>query len=55
MFTTIDKAIAAMIGGLGSFLMLKFGIDLSLSADTINMISVGVSTFLTWLVPNKTA
>ena len=54
MFTTVDKAIAAILGGLVSFLALKFGFQADwLTADMINTISVAVSGLLVYLVPNK--
>ena len=53
MFTTIDKAIAAVLGGIASFLMLQYGLELSfLTPEMITMISSLVAGFLTYLVPN---
>lgn len=53
MFTSIDKALVALIGvilfGLNNYL----GIEFDLPTDTLNAI-VGVLTpILTWVVPNK--
>lgn len=54
MFTTVDKAIAAVIGGLVSFLALQFGISADwLTPELQVMISSAVSGLLTYLVPNK--
>jgi zinc transporter ZupT len=54
MFTTIDKAIAAVLGGLVSFLALKFGIQADwLTPDLINTLSVAIAGALVYLVPNK--
>lgn len=54
MFTTVDKAIAAILGGAVSFLALKFGIGADwISADVINSISIAVAGILVYLVPNK--
>lgn len=54
MFTTVDKAIAAVLGGLISFLALKFGVNVPwITPDLINTISIAVAGALTYLVPNK--
>lgn len=56
MFTTIDKAIAAVVGGIASFLLLKFGIHADwLTPDIINTLSIAVAGLLTYWVPNKQA
>ena len=38
MFTTVDKALAALVMGLLSILNLLFGIDLGLSPETVSAI-----------------
>lgn len=54
MFTTIDKAIAAVIGGLASFAFMKWGIQLEwLTPEVINTLSVLISGMLVYIVPNK--
>jgi hypothetical protein len=54
MFTTIDKAIAAVLGGLISFLALKFGINVDwMTPDLLNSISIAIAGVLVYLVPNK--
>jgi len=54
MYTTIDKALAAIIGGFASFLLLKFGVHTDwLTPDLINTISLAIAGGLTYLVPNK--
>jgi len=54
MFTTVDKALAAIIGGFASLLALKFGIHADwLTPDLINSISIAVAGGLVYLVPNK--
>jgi hypothetical protein len=54
MFTTADKAIAAILGGLVSFAALKWGIQIDwLTPDFINTISIAVAGILVYLVPNK--
>lgn len=54
MFTTIDKAIAAVLGGALSFLALKFGVQVEwMTPDLINSISIAVAGVLTYVVPNR--
>jgi hypothetical protein len=54
MLTSVDKAIAAILGGLVSFLALKFGVQVDwMTPDLINSISIAVAGVLTYLVPNK--
>ncbi len=56
MFTTVDKAIAAVLGGLSSFALLQYGLELEfLTPEMITMISSLVAGFLTYLVPNAPA
>ncbi len=55
MFTTIDKAFAAIIGGFGSFAALQWGFSVDwLTPELTAMISTAFATLLTYLVPNKT-
>lgn len=55
MFTSYDKAIAAVIGGLAFVLAKAAGIDFlaDLSADTIGAISAVLAGILVYFVPNK--
>ena len=54
MFTTVDKAIAAILGGLVSFATLKWGVQLDwLTPDLINTLSIAIAGALVYLVPNK--
>ena len=53
MFTTIDKALAALLPPLVAFIGLLTGIDLGLSPELLAAIAAGLSGILTWLVPNK--
>jgi len=56
MFTTIDKAIAAIIGGVAGFLALKFGFSADwLTPEMVVMVSSALAGLLTYLVPNKPA
>lgn len=56
MFTTVDKALAAIIGGFVSFAALKFGFHADwLTPDLINTISVAIAGALVYVVPNKPA
>lgn len=54
MFTTFDKAIAAIIGGFASALVL-YGIipEGTASAETIGLVSNFSAAALVWLIPNK--
>lgn len=54
MFTTIDKAIAAVLGGLISFFTLQFGIQVEwMTPELVGTISSVVTGLLVYLVPNK--
>lgn len=54
MFSTVDKAIAAILGGLISFLAMRFGLALDfLTPEVINTLSVMIAGILAWAVPNK--
>lgn len=55
MFTTIDKALAALVMAVLYLLNTFLGIDLGWSAETINTIIAAVTPVLVWLVPNKPA
>lgn len=53
MFTTVDKAIVAIIGGLLTVASMVFGMDLNISPEFIGAIGSVVSGVLVYLVPNK--
>jgi len=53
MFTTIDKAIAALVMAVLYLLNTFLGIDLGWSDTTINTIIAAFTPLLVWLVPNK--
>jgi hypothetical protein len=54
MFTTIDKAIAAILGGVLSVLALKFGVVLDWATpDLLASVGAVVTALLVYLVPNK--
>lgn len=53
MFTSMDKAIAALLGVV-VYLLAQFGITLPwVTADLLQDIAVYLTPFLVWLVPNK--
>lgn len=55
MFTSIDKALVAVIMGLLSVLNLMFGFVPPewASADNVAMVIAGITPVLVWLIPNK--
>ncbi len=55
MFTTMDKALVALIMGLLSLLNLVFGVDLGISVEAVSSVIALVTPFLVWLIPNKSA
>lgn len=52
MITGFDKAIAAVIGGLGT-IAANWGFDFGLSPDQVAALATVISTVLVWFVPNK--
>lgn len=53
MFTTIDKAIAALVMAM-IFLINSFtGWHLGISEDTVNAVAGVLTPLLVWLVPNR--
>lgn len=53
MFTSMDKALAALLGVIVYFLG-QFGINLPwLTPELTSDIAVAVTPFVVWLVPNK--
>lgn len=53
MFTSFDKAIAALLGAVVYFAGV-FGVEVAwLTPEVIQNIAVAVTPFLVWLVPNK--
>lgn len=55
MFTSVDKAWAALFGGVAFLAGHYLGFDIALGAGVYDSLAVAVTAFLTWLVPNKTA
>ena len=53
MFTSFDKAIVAIIMGVIYLINSTFGLNIGVSADTVNALVVAISPLLIWLVPNK--
>lgn len=54
MFTTIDKALVALVMGVLSILNLKFGFNLGFEENTISAIIGVLTPFLVWFTPNRT-
>jgi len=54
MFSSLDKALAALVMAILYMLNTFVGIDLGLSAETVNTIIAAVTPFIVYLVPNKT-
>lgn len=55
MFTSIDKALTALVMALLFLLNSFFGISIGLDPDLINGIITALTPVLVWLVPNKKA
>jgi hypothetical protein len=55
MFTTIDKALTAVVMGLLSILSLVFGVNLGIEPATVSIIISALTPVLVYLIPNKTA
>jgi hypothetical protein len=53
MFTSIDKALAALAMAVLSLLSLLFGVDVGINGDTIAMIASIVTPAIVWAVPNR--
>lgn len=53
MFTSYDKAIAALIGPLLYLVSKLTGFDIEISEEVQIAIAGAISALLTWLVPNK--
>ena len=53
MFTSLDKALAALVMAVMFVLNNFFGINLGIDETTVNTIIAAVTPFLVWLIPNK--
>ena len=53
MFTSLDKALVALIMAVLYILNYAFGIHFGLDETTVTTIVVAVTPVLVWLVPNK--
>ena len=53
MFTSIDKALVAMVMAVLSILNLVFGINIGIAPETISALIAAVTPFLVWLIPNR--
>lgn len=55
MFTTVDKAIAAVLGGVITVLGMVFNVEIGLSPEVIGSLGSLLAGLLVWAVPNKEA
>ena len=55
MFTSIDKALVALIMGLIYIANTFFGFNFGLTEDAVTAIVAALTPILVWLVPNKGA
>lgn len=55
MFTSIDKALVALVMGVLFLLNTFAGIDLGVSEETVTAIIAAATPLLVWLIPNKPA
>jgi hypothetical protein len=53
MFTSLDKAIVALVMAVISIANLAFGIDLGVSPELVSGVVAAATPLLVWLVPNK--
>jgi len=53
MFTSIDKALTAMVMAVAYALNFFFGVELGWDEETIGVVIAGLTPILVWLVPNK--
>ena len=53
MFTSIDKALTAIVMAVLSLLNALGGIEIGLAEETVAAIIAGLTPILVWLVPNR--
>ncbi len=53
MFTSIDKALTALVLAALYLLNALFGVSIGLDPDLVSNIIVALSPVLVWLIPNK--
>ena len=53
MFTSLDKALAALVMGLLSILNLVFGWNIGLAPETVSAVIAALTPLIVYLVPNK--
>lgn len=53
MFTSLDKALAAVVMAILFILKTYFNIDLGLSTETVASIAMLLTALFVWAVPNK--
>jgi len=53
MFTSIDKALVAIIMGVAYIANSAFGVDFGLEQSTVSMVIGGLTPILVWLIPNR--
>jgi hypothetical protein len=54
MFTSVDKALTAIVMAILYLLNTYGGIHVGLSEDTVGAILAALTPLLVWLIPNKT-
>ena len=54
MFSSLDKALVAIVMAVLFFLSEFAGINLGIDETTVQTIIAAITPFLVWLVPNKT-
>ena len=53
MFTSIDKALTALVMAVLFLLNAFFGTDIGWDENTVSVVIAGLTPILTWLIPNK--
>jgi hypothetical protein len=53
MFTSVDKALTAIVMAILYLLNALGGIDIGLSEETVAAILAGLTPLLVWLIPNR--
>lgn len=53
MYTTVDKAIVAVLGGIIALIDMLFGINIGIGENVVAAIAAVITPLLVYLVPNK--
>lgn len=53
MFTTLDKALVALVMGVLSILNLVFNVNIGLPPETVSAIIAAITPLLVYFIPNK--